>query len=195
MAEATWNESVETFAAVLTKLSVQDAGGRNVPVDEGFARWVELTLTLKKNRGIIYLIGNGASASMASHMAADLAKNGRLHTEVLTDQSLISALSNDISYEDVFSDPLSVRAREGDMLVAISSSGGSPNILKGVAEAKKHGMSVVTLSGMKEGNPLRASGTLNFYLPAETYGAAESTHAAVLHHWMDKIEAHAKAKG
>jgi len=188
MKETTWRRYVSAISACLAGLSVWDAQGQSVDVDEAYTQWVQWTLTLRRSRGIVYLVGNGASASMASHMAADLAKNGRLHTEVLTDPALITALANDIDYESVYAEPLSIRAREGDMLVAISSSGRSPNILKAVAEAKRHGMRVVTLSAMREDNPLRRSGTLNFYVPAETYGGAESAHAAVLHHWMDKIE-------
>lgn len=188
MSVTTWDEYVSDLGRLLSELSAQNALGQDVPTDQGFDEWVQLTLTLKKNKRIIYLVGNGASASLASHMAADLAKNGRLHTEVLTDQCLITAVSNDIDFESVFSDPLSVRASKGDMLVAISSSGSSPNILKAAEEAKKHGMSIITLSAMNEDNPLRATGMLNFYIPAGTYGNAESTHAAVLHHWMDMIE-------
>jgi D-sedoheptulose 7-phosphate isomerase len=75
------------------------------------------------------------------------------------------------------------------MLVAISSSGRSPNILAAVAVANRLALTVVTLSAMAPDNPLRASGSLNVYVPAETYGYAESCHAAILHHWMDTIEA------
>jgi len=128
------------------------------------------------------------SASMASHLAADLAKNARVHTEVFSDLSLITAISNDMGYAHVFSEPLSRRARVGDMLVAISSSGRSPNILAAVRAAQKCRMKVVTLSAMKTGNPLRRCGTLNVYVPAATYGFAESCHAVILHHWMDQVE-------
>ena len=85
---------------------------------------------IRNARRTIYLVGNGASASMASHMASDLSKNAGLHTHVFSDPSLLTAISNDIGYEDVFALPLKGRAVKGDMLVAISSSGKSPNILK-----------------------------------------------------------------
>jgi D-sedoheptulose 7-phosphate isomerase len=169
-------------------MSVRDADGEELGAEEGYRRWSQLTLALRDARLTIYLVGNGASASMASHMSADLAKNGRLHTEVFSDLSLITAISNDMGYEHVFSEPLSRRAREDDMLVAISSSGRSPNVLAAVEIARKFKLNVVTLSAMDGDNPLRASGDLNFYIKARTYGYAESCHAAILHHWMDMVE-------
>ena len=78
---------------------------------------------------------------MASHFSADLAKNGNLHTQVFSDLSLITAISNDISYEQVFAVPLAKWAQKGDMLVAISSSGGSPNVLAGAKVATERGAS------------------------------------------------------
>ncbi|MGH9329195.1 MAG: SIS domain-containing protein [Vicinamibacterales bacterium] len=156
--------------------------------DAGLARWRDLTMVLRTKRRCIYLIGNGASASMASHFAADLAKNGRIHTEVFSDLSLITAISNDLGYEHVFAEPLRRRARAGDMLVAISSSGRSANILAATQVARERRMNVVTLTAMRKENPLRRAGTLNAWVPATRYGDAESCHAVVLHAWMDSVE-------
>jgi D-sedoheptulose 7-phosphate isomerase len=151
----------------------------------GFDTWASLTAMVRDQGNTVYLIGNGASASMASHIAADLAKNGRLHTEVFSDLSLITAIANDLSYDKVFAMPLSQRMKRDDMLVAISSSGCSPNILEGVEEARKGGGLVVTLSAMNPENPLRRMGDLNFYVAAQGYGEAETCHAAILHYWVD----------
>jgi D-sedoheptulose 7-phosphate isomerase len=183
-----WPAYVSELSECLLTVSVQRAG-REIGVDLAFDEWRDLALDIRGRRATIFLIGNGASASMASHITADLAKNGRLRTEVFTDLSLITAISNDMGYEHVFSEPLSRRARRGDMLVAISSSGGSPNILAAVKVASAMGLEVVTLSAMKESNPLRAAGTLNFYVQTGTYGGAETCHAAILHFWMDLIVA------
>ena len=75
------------------------------------------------------------------------------------------------------------------MLVAISSSGSSPNVLKVIVTAKECGMHVITLSAMRGDNPARSAGNINAYVSADTYGAAETCHAAILHHWMDSVEA------
>lgn len=188
MVKKHWDEYIGELTAILHRLSIRDARGRDMSAEAGFCRWEAMTLHIRKRRGTIFMIGNGASASMASHLAADLAKNARLHTEVFSDLSLITAISNDMGYEHVFSEPLSRRARPGDMLVAISSSGRSPNILAAVRVARQCRLNIVTLSAMKAGNPLRKCGMLNVYVPAATYGFAESCHAAILHHWMDRVE-------
>lgn len=192
MPQETWCEHIDGLCDFLKGVSFQAKGSRELKVDKGFEQWVSDTVALRRRRGAIYLIGNGASASMASHMAADLAKNAQLHTEVFSDLSLVTAISNDMGYEHVFSEPLLRRARRGDMLVAISSSGRSPNILAGVEVANRLKLKVVTLSAMDGNNPLRGAGSLNIYVPAKVYGYAESCHAAILHHWMDTIEAHGK---
>ncbi len=183
-----WQLELARLGAVLAAVSVRDGRGRALAVDAGFALWQAWTLALRRRRGTLYLIGNGASASMASHYAADLAKNAHVHTEVFSDLSLITAISNDLGYEVVFTEPLRRRARRGDMLVAISSSGKSPNILHAARWARGHGLAVITLSAMAEANPLRRLGRLNFYVPAMSYGHAETCHAAILHRWMDLVE-------
>ncbi len=155
--------------------------------DHGFLFWAEVTMIIRSLERTVYLVGNGASSSMASHLAADLAKNGRVHTEVFTDQSLLTAIANDLSFEEVFAEPLRRRMKAGDMLVAISSSGSSPNVLKAVEVARRRGGFIVTLSAMKSTNPLRHRGDLNYYISAQTYGEAETCHAAILHHWMDLV--------
>lgn len=93
-----------------------------------------------------------------------------------------------MGYEWVFAEPLRRRAKKGDMLVAISSSGASKNILNATEVARKIGLKIITLSAMLPQNPLRSEGFLNAYVPAETYGYAETCHAAILHHWMDMVE-------
>jgi len=188
MSEHHWEKYKRILSELLEALSFNGADGREISTEQGFRQWQDLTRRVRRKRGTIFMIGNGASASMASHLAADLAKNARLHTEVVSDLSLITAISNDMGYEHVFSEPLSRRARHGDMLVAISSSGRSPNILAAVKVAQQCRLNIVTLSAMKAGNPLRKCGVLNVYVPAVTYGFAESCHAAILHHWMDRVE-------
>jgi D-sedoheptulose 7-phosphate isomerase len=183
-----WKKEIEKLSRILYQLSFLGYDGVEYSPDEGFKIWQELTIDVREKKRSIYLIGNGASASMASHFAADLTKNARLHTEVFTDLSLITAISNDIGYEWVFSEPLRSRAEKGDMLVAISSSGKSKNILRAVKVAREIGLKIITLSAMSPQNPLRSTGHLNMYIPSKTYGYAESSHSAILHYWMDMME-------
>lgn len=182
-----WIKNVEDLRVTLQSLSVRDNAGHEIKPDSAFSQWKAYTIQLREARKTVYLIGNGASASMASHMAADLAKNAHVRTEVFTDPALITAVANDLSYEEVFAEPLRRRMTEGDMLVAISSSGQSPNVLRASREAAGLGGIVVTLSAMGHDNTLRSLGMLNFYVPADTYGMAETCHATILHHWVDQM--------
>ncbi len=180
-------EWVRILADLLSKLEITKRDGQALSHEEGFSTLHDLTKTVREYHQTIFLIGNGASASMASHIAADLCKNAGLSTEVFTDLSLITAVANDLGSEFLYSTPLERRARPGDMLVAVSSSGRSPNILKAVDVTRRLNMQVVTFSAMRADNPLRTAGDLNFYVPAPTYGQAESAHAALLHYWVDCV--------
>ena len=126
-------------------------------------------------------IGNGGSAAIASHQAVDYWKNGGLAALAFNDASLLTCIANDFGYERVFAEPIERFARDGDVLVAISSSGRSPNILRGVAAGRKTGCRVMTLSGFDPSNPLRGAGDLNFYVPSHSYGIVEVTHLSLLH--------------
>jgi D-sedoheptulose 7-phosphate isomerase len=180
-----WKNYLNELSDVLENLSFTDDYGTRVENAEGFSRWLALTdPAIREGRGIFF-IGNGASASMASHFAADLGKNGNLRTYTFTDLSLITALANDTSYENVFTDPIRRYMEPRDLLVAISSSGNSPNIVNAVRMALERGSSVVTISGMRLDNAIRSMGLLNVHVPAPEYGLAESAHAAILHYWVD----------
>ena len=182
-----WRDNISKLTAILEKLSIHDKEGNEIALDEGFSLWKKLTMKVRKSGNRAFFIGNGASASMASHFAADLGKNGRILTEVFSDLSLITAIANDISYDQVFAEPLKLKMTGGDMLVAISSSGNSPNVLRGAEKARELEGVIVTLSAMSEENALKKLGDLNFYVPAQTYGLAETAHAAILHYWVDLI--------
>jgi D-sedoheptulose 7-phosphate isomerase len=169
----------------LAGLAVTDHAGQPVPPDAAFDRWRDWTREVKTNHRTCFLIGNGASAMMASHMAIDGTKNAGVNSLALNDPAYLTAISNDLSYEEVFSFPLQRLACLGDLLVTISSSGNSPNVLRAIRCARDLGLRVITLSAMKPDNASRKAGDLNFYIPGDTYGIAESSHAVLLHCWLD----------
>jgi len=181
-----WTKNVDEIAKYLLSPGISDGDTQSLEIDLAFARWIDWTVEVRERKKTIFLIGNGASASMASHVAADLAKNAHVRTEVFTDLALITAIANDLSFQEIFSEPLKRRLLPGDMVVAISSSGRSPNILQAVQTTKILGGKVVTLSAMQRDNPLRSLGDLNFHIPAPSYGMAETCHAAILHYWIDR---------
>jgi D-sedoheptulose 7-phosphate isomerase len=161
-------------------------GAARGPISNEIGTWCKWTEEMKVSGGTMYFIGNGASSTMASHMSADATKNGQLRSKTFNDQSLLTAISNDIDYKEVYALPVERFGNVEDVLVTISSSGNSPNIIRAIEEAHKIGMKVVTLSGMKENNDSRKNGDLNFWIPADFYGVVESSHQTVLHSWLDR---------
>ena len=185
----TWEQETRWLAETLSALTFTDGAGVSIPAAPAFRTWRDYAVAVRDAHRVCYFLGNGASASLASHLSADLAKNGHIHTQVFSDPALITAVSNDCGYDQVFAEPLRRMLNPGDLLVAISSSGRSPNILRAVEVARAMGATIVSLSAMDADNPLRAAGDLNAYLPAREYGHAETGHAAVLHYWMDCVAA------
>lgn len=132
----------------------------------------------------LHFYGNGASATMASHMATDWMRRGKMPALTYSDSAWLTATGNDAGFDRVFADTL-VLTRPTDLVCCISSSGRSPNILRCAVEARARGLTVVTLTGMAPDNPLRELGTANIYVPSQKYGIIESVHAAFLHAWLD----------
>lgn len=137
----------------------------------------------------VLFIGNGGSAAIASHMTIDFWKNGKMPAMAFNDSSLLTCISNDFGYQHVFEKPIEMFAGTGDVLFAISSSGKSENILRGVVAARTKGCKVVTLSGFKEDNPLRGMGDLNFFVSSMEYGPVEVVHQYICHWILDTIMA------
>ena len=186
-ASTRWEDYSQSFASLLSSLVVTDRQGNEMRRDAGFRIWTDWTLRAKLERGCVYFIGNGASAAMACHTSTDVAKSARVRTQVFTDAALMTAVANDVAYEEVFAEPLSWSMNSGDVLVAISSSGNSANVTRAVERARELNGHCVTLSAMSPINSLRNLGDVNFYLPAMTYGLAETSHAAILHHFVDRL--------
>jgi D-sedoheptulose 7-phosphate isomerase len=161
------------------------AGRRRVSLKTGMRRALDLIRRRAARGGTVWFAGNGGSAAIASHMATDFWKNGGIRALAFNDASLLTCLANDCGYERVFEKPLGMFARRGDVLVAISSSGRSENILRAVAAARRRGAAGLTFSGFRPDNPLRRRGDLNFYVPAREYGPVEIAHNALIHCLLD----------
>ncbi|GIX46870.1 MAG: hypothetical protein KatS3mg131_1081 [Candidatus Tectimicrobiota bacterium] len=170
----------------LCRIDVTDWHGRRLSFDQGMSRAVELLATAGTS-GKILLVGNGGSAAIASHLHNDLCKEAGLRAMVFYDQPLLTALANDLGYEEVFAHALARWSTPGDLLLAISSSGQSANILRAVEVATLHGCRVITFSGFSPTNPLRRLGDVNFYVPAHTYGFVEVAHMVLAHGLADQL--------
>jgi len=174
------------FDRTLGALEVTDRNGSRVGPDAGLEGLCLLSGKVRSAGRSQYICGNGASSAIASHMAIDWSKNGRVQTRVFSDAALLSAVVNDMGVEHMYSAPLEFYAQSGDLLVTISSSGNSPNVIRAIHKARELGLDVVTLSGLKPDNASRALGNLNFYIPAKTYGLVECAHQVLLHMWLDR---------
>jgi D-sedoheptulose 7-phosphate isomerase len=174
-----------TLAGLITAVEVTDGQGERLATDEGFAQ-VQRRAHLAHDAGNkIIFIGNGGSAAMASHLAIDFCKNGGLRATALNDAAALTCLGNDLGYENVYAQQIEFHARPGDLLLAISSSGQSPNILAAVRVARAHDCAVVTLSGFAEANALRRAGDVNFFIRSHEYGFVEVAHLSLCHAILD----------
>lgn len=143
----------------------------------------------KRNSRTLYFVGNGGSAAISSHMTTDYLKNGGIRTHSMHDAAVLTCLGNDFGFDEIFSRQLDLVAQKEDLLVAISSSGKSPNILRAVESAKMKECHVITLSGFLQDNPLRKMGDINIYVPSTEYGIVESIHTQILQQIVDEVVA------
>ena len=140
---------------------------------------------IRARDGRLLFVGNGGSATIASHMAIDYSKNGGLSALAFNDGAALTCLGNDLGYEQVFAKQVELHGRPGDLLVAISSSGNSANIVNAADSARDKGIEVLTLSGFAPDNRLRALGDVNIYVPNGLYGFVEIAHLTICHAILD----------
>jgi len=182
-------ETVERYFKSIADLAlaaqVSDGEGRPVNLELAIEWAIRRTRETHANGNKLMAIGNGGSAAIASHMATDYTKNGGIRTQAFNDSAMLTCLANDLGYENVFAKQIEMFGRPGDLLVAISSSGQSANILKGVAAARAVGSTVMTLSGFEPDNPLRSLGDMNFYIASSEYGFVEIIHLSMCHAILD----------
>lgn len=172
---------------LLQKTLVTDTHGHAALLDSSFRGIIKRVINLKEENKKLIFIGNGGSASIASHMATDFLKNGEISAIAFNDASLITCLSNDLGYENVFKKPVEMLASKGDLLIAISSSGRSASILRATQAAKEKACFIITLSGFDSANPLRVMGDVNFYVKSDSYGHVEIAHLTICHCLLDMI--------
>ncbi len=163
-------------------------------LESGIKKAVDRLVSLRKNSTKVMLIGNGGSAAIASHQAMDLWRSGGIRSMAFNDAVGLTCLGNDFGYEYVFSKGIQMFADKGDLLLAVSSSGRSKNILNAVSEARQRKCAVITFSGFGADNPLRASGDLNFYVGSQSYGFEEVAHLALIHAISDFVGMQTKAR-
>jgi D-sedoheptulose 7-phosphate isomerase len=154
---------------------------------------VELLLECRKAGGAIYVIGNGGSASTATHMACDLSKGptpaggkGLVVWSLTDNPALLTAIANDVSYEMVFAEIIRQRMKPVDVLIAVSASGNSPNITEALKVAKTIGCKIIGLTGFS-GGILGEQADIQLHAADRTYGPVEDVHLICNHYLVETL--------
>ena len=150
-------------------------------IDPSLLESIAVTIQdVSKQGGKIIIVGNGGSAAMASHVAVDFAKVAKIRAINFNEPDLITCYANDYGYENWVSEALQSYADKKDLVILISSSGKSANIINGALKAKAIGMKSISLSGFDSQNPLRNLGDFNLWVDSSLYNIVEMTH----HIWL-----------
>ncbi len=166
-------------------------------------RFIETLYKAFEERRTVFLAGNGGSAANASHFGQDLAKGTlasmaakkRFRVIPLTDNiGFITALANDEGYESIFEQQLRNLAQPGDLLVAISGSGNSPNVLRAVEYAQSISMKTIGVTGF-DGGKLRKLADESVHIPVDDMGMSEALHGVVFHLVMAQLRARLSSRG
>ena len=141
---------------------------------------VNLIANTQKNKNKIYIVGNGGSSSIASHVSVDFTKVAKINCSTFNNANLITCFANDYKYENWVVEAIKAYSLKQDLFILISSSGTSKNIVNAAEYCKQKKMNLITLSGFKKNNPLSQSGNINFYVESEEYNFIEMTHHIIL---------------
>ena len=141
---------------------------------------VELIKKKIKTNNTIYIAGNGGSASIASHVSVDFIKIAKVKSSTFNNSNLITCFANDYGYENWVKEAIKAYCSINDLLILISSSGTSPNIINAAKYCKDTNIDLITLSGFNGDNELKKLGKVNFYVDSKNYNYVEMTHHIIL---------------
>lgn len=170
-------------------------------------RWADLVYEAWEHERFIFVFGNGGSGTTATHICEDLGKSSLRHEELhdeskkrlkilsLTDNlGWILALGNDVGYDHIFVQQLMNYGSQGDLAIAISGSGNSPNVLRAVDWANRHGLKTFALTGF-DGGQLRKMAHAGMHVPLDDMGMVESIHLCLFHWVLNDVFARINLEG
>ena len=162
------------------------AAGASIDADKLEAACALLSDTYE-NGGVLYVCGNGGSASISNHLVCDHLKGAQTDTNLkprvvslASNLETITAIANDISYDDIFVYQLKTLADKGDVLLSVSSSGDSENVVRAAKWAKDNGIKVISFTGF-DGGRTAALADINLHVDGDNYGVVEDTHQSLMH--------------
>ena len=135
-----------------------------------------LLLEVRKNNKKVLIFGNGGSAAIASHFSVDLTKNAKIRCLNFNEANLITCFANDYGFEHWVEKAIDFYGDEGDLLILISSSGKSPNMINAAVQARNMNIPIITLTGFEQDNPLMQFSDLYFWVDSRAYNVIENTH-------------------
>ena len=152
-----------------------------------FAKAIDILTKVYSAGGTVFSCGNGGSAAIANHLVCDHCKLVQTDTQLIprivslsTTIEMITAIANDLSYDEVFDYQLKSLARPGDVLITISSSGDSENIVRAATWAKENGIPVISMTGFSGGRSAEIADA-NLHVTADNYGVIEDVHQSLMH--------------
>lgn len=178
---------INHFSDMLHGANFSDKHATDLPKEAAIPRLLLELDRVRQQDGTIYLIGNGGSAAVASHIANDFCNTSAMRAITLHDPSILTCFTNDYGYARAYAMLVERMARPGDVLIAISSSGQSSNILAAAQSMHNLGGTVITLSGFAADNPLRVAGDMNIWVDSKAYGMVEVGHLLLLHYLADQL--------
>ncbi len=185
MKKSYYNKYIESINKGLEK-TLFFKNSKKIKDQKFFLEIKNLLNSIRDNNNKIYFFGNGASAAFANHMALDFSKNGGILTRSLSDSALLTALSNDYSYEKAWVEYLKVEGvKKNDLIIAISSSGNSGNIICLLEYCRINKLKSLSLSGLKRNNKSINLSNYSLFVPMKTYGMVECIHQVFLHLFLD----------
>ena len=141
---------------------------------------VSLINTCKENGGKIYIVGNGGSSSIASHVSVDFVKVAGIPSETFNNTNLITCFANDYGHDNWVSAAIKAYTNKNDLMILISSSGTSKNMVNAAQHCNQNKKSLITLSGFSKNNPLSQLGNINIHINSESYNFIEMSHHIIL---------------
>ena len=153
--------------------------------EEKLFKSIQLIKKTINNKGKIYIVGNGGSSSIASHVSVDFSKVARVQSATFNNTNLITCFANDYGYDKWVVEAIKAYLNKNDMVILISSSGTSNNIVNAAKYCKKKSINLITFSGFNENNPLTKLGKVNFHIKSKQYNFIEMSHHIILVYLVD----------
>ena len=154
---------------------------------DNLTRAIALLAETYESGGTLFVCGNGGSAAISNHLACDHGKLLATDTDLLprvqslaTNIEVITAIANDISYDEVFIHQLRLSAVKGDLVMTVSSSGDSENVVRAASWARENGIEVISLTGFTGGRTAKVA-SVNLHVAGDNYGIIEDVHQSLMH--------------